>query len=235
MWSLALSSAFFLTIHLMISGTILKQQMIQAIGTRTYMLLFSIFSIVGFMWMVLSYSPATLDPQNIIYFSHDFKKSIYGTAIRFCVFPLNFIGWNLIVLGMLSKSPTKLSAVKQLPEKSIFGIIRLTRHPILIGISIMCISHMISNGELAGLIFFGALGSLCVLGAHSIDHKRLEQYGEPYEKIMRLTSIMPGAAIAAGRTAFEPNEIGVLRVALSVSSFTSIVVLHEILFGAPAL
>ena len=185
--------------------------------------------------MIDSYYLALHDVQNHIYFSHAFKKSVYGTAIRFFVFPLNFIGWNLIVLGMLSNSPTKLKAVKQMPVKPVFGIIRLTRHPILIGISIMCFSHMISKGDLAGLIFFGALGSLCVLGAHSIDQKRLEQYGETYERIMRISSIFPGAAIAAGRTAFEPNEIGVLRVALSVSSFTSIVVLHEILFGAPAL
>jgi len=42
-------------------------------------------------------------------------------------------------------------------------------------------------------------------------------------------------AIIQKRTRFEPGELGIARVMLATSLFTCLTVLHELLFGPPAL
>jgi uncharacterized membrane protein len=228
MWTLALACAFFLCIHMMISGTILKQQLVTGLGPRTYGLLFSLLSIFGLMWMIHAYDLALEDPQNTFFWRAPFWLKIVG-------FITNFIAINLIVIGYLSPSPTKLYALKRTVYNPVSGIIRVTRHPVLAGIAIFSLTHGISNGNMASFVMFGSILALCILGANSIDMKRVELMGDKYRMIMKRTSIVPFLAIMQGRTPFEPHEVGVMRLMFAVSTFTVIVVLHEILFRLSAL
>ena len=223
LWVLALSCAFFLCVHMMISGTILKEQIIASIGPTTYRILFSLFSIFGFLWMFFAFGKTRFDPQNIIYWVTPFWLKIVN-------FFLNFVAVNLYVLGAISPSPTNLKSVKKPPEKPVYGIIRVSRHPQLSAIALFALSHALINPKLASWIFFGSIAALSILGAHSIDLKRRAQLGASYDEVIRQTSFIPFAAIWRGKP-FRPHEIGALRMSLSVSCFTVIVVTHEIIFG----
>jgi uncharacterized membrane protein len=229
MWTLALSCAFFLCIHLMISGTVLKEQIIASIGPIAYYIIFSLFSIFGLIWMSTSFAASVSDEQNILFWP---RPPLWLKAVGFAI---NFIAFNLFVLGLLSPSPTGLKALTKPPVKPVYGIIRVSRHPVLAGIGLFCIAHMILNGNMAAWIFFGSLLMLCALGANNIDHKRSQTMGEAYSGIKHRTSIIPFVAIFAGRTPFMPSEVGIIRLMLSVSLFTLTVVLHEVLFMHPAL
>jgi uncharacterized membrane protein len=228
MWTLALSSAFFLCIHLMISGTILKEQIIASIGPTAYRIVFSLFSLFGLMWMTTSFAAAVGDPENRVFWKAPLE-------LKLAAFAINFVATNLLVIGFLSPSPTNLTAIKRFPSKPVYGIIRVTRHPVLAGIGLLCLSHIALNGNIAAWIFFGSLLALCALGANNIDHKRTMLMGDAYEAVKRRTSIIPFVAIFTGRTPFEPQEIGVMRLLVSVSLFALLVVLHEVLFVVPAL
>ena len=87
------------------------------------------------------------------------------------------------------------------------GIVRVTRHPFLIGVGLWAVVHLIANGDVASFIFFGALAITALAGTVSIDAKRRRALGRGWQSFAAQTSIVPFAAIAAGRTRFNPGEI----------------------------
>jgi uncharacterized membrane protein len=104
------------------------------------------------------------------------------------------------------------SKVGQGPEAA-RGIVRITRHPFLWGVALWALVHLIVNGDLASLIFFGSLLVLAVVGTLSIDAKRRRSFGEQWSRFANVTSDVPFAAIAAGRNRLGPAlaEIGLWR------------------------
>lgn len=228
MWTLALACAFFLCIHLMISGTALKEQIIGRIGGTAYYVLFSILSVVGLTGMAVAFAIAHNDPLN-------FKLWEAPFPLRIIALVVNFLAFLLLILGLTTPSPTNLMALFRLPDKSVYGVVRISRHPVLAGIGLWAFMHLVCNGNLASWLFFGSLLGVCAIGANNIDRKRLALMGPTYESIMRRTSILPFVSIIEGRTAFAPEELGIARLFLATSMFAMFAVLHELLFIAPAL
>ncbi len=228
MWTLALACAFFLSIHLMISGTELKELILGKIGGWAYYTLFSILSIGGFLWMVIAFFIAMNDRGNFILWGAPLFLKIIALVV-------NFVAFLLIVLGLTTPSPTNLLALFNMPERAVYGIIRVSRHPVLAGLGLWALIHFICNGNLASWLFFGSLLALCAIGANNIDRKREAMMGNVYASIKKRTSIIPFIAIIEGRTAFAPEELGIARVFLAASMFSVFLVLHEMLFTARAL
>jgi uncharacterized membrane protein len=228
MWTLALACAFFLCIHLMISGTHLKEQIIGRIGGTAYYVIFSILSLIGLIAMGMAFAAAQDDSLNF----RLWLRSEAPLPLEIISLVVNFVAFFLVVLGLTSPSPTNLLALWRLPDKSVYGIVRISRHPVLAGIGLWAAMHLISCGNVAGWLFFGSLLGVCVLGAANIDRKRLALMGETYASIMRRTSIIPFVAIIEGRTAFAPEELGIARMFLAASMFSVFAVWHEVLFIA---
>lgn len=75
----------------------------------------------------------------------------------------------------------------------------MTRHPFLTGVGLRALLHLIGDGDLASLVFFGALAIVALAGTVSIDAKRRRAAGAAWERFAAETSIIPFAVIAAGR------------------------------------
>src|SRR6185312_8935693 len=228
MWTLALACAFFLCIHLMISGTVLKEQIITSIGKLAYYALFSLFSIVGLIWICVAYAIAVNDPLNA-------RLWDAPLVLRIIALVGNFVAFQLLAVGVLSPSPTNLLAVRRLPEKSVHGVIRISRHPVLAGIGVWAFMHILCDGNIASWMFFGSILCLCALGANNIDRKRMATMGDEYTSVKRRTSIIPFVAIIEGRTAFAAEELGAAKMLLAASVFSVFAVLHELLFNTRVL
>ena len=96
-------------------------------------------------------------------------------------------------------------------------------------------THLIANGDLAGLIMFGAFGALAGIGTVLIDRKYALRRGADWQAFAGATSNLPFAAIAAGRQRFVFAEIGWWRLALGIALYLALLALHPWLFGAPPL
>jgi uncharacterized membrane protein len=91
------------------------------------------------------------------------------------------------------------------------GIVRITRHPFLIGVAIWALVHLIGNGDGASALFFGALALVALAGTVSIDAKRRRAQGQAWDAFAARTSIVPFAAIMSGRNTLQVGELGWLR------------------------
>lgn len=228
MWTLALACAFFLAIHLLISGTEAKELIIARIGKLAWYGLFSLLSIGGFIWMCIAFFVVLSSHGNPVFWGAPLFLRVIALVV-------NFFAFLLVVLGVTTPSPTNLPALYRMPERAVYGIVRISRHPVLAGIAIWALMHFICNGNVASWLFFGSLIALCAIGANNIDRKREAVLGHVYASIRKRTSIIPFVAIIEGRTAFAPEELGIARLFLAASMFSVFLVLHEMLFTARAL
>ncbi len=223
MTSLYLASAFFLGIHLLVSGTRLRDGLVAKLGEQRYMGLFSLASIGGLIWMGWSF---TLAKGTQILWIAPLVARQSGALII-------FIAFLFIVIGIMTPSPTLVQAGGMLKKGggAVHGIIRITRHPFLWGIAIWSAFHLYINGDVPSTVFFGTFLALALLGTLAIDAKRKRAYGEEWNAFAAQTSNIPFGAVLTGRTKLKLGEIGLKRIAATLVVFLMVLFGHGWLFG----
>jgi uncharacterized membrane protein len=225
MASLVAACGFFLGIHILISGSPLRGVIVRRIGERPYLGLFSALSVAGLVWLIRAYAGAE-------------RISLWSPpeALRWAAPPLVLVALLLVVIGLTTPSPTVTFGEGRLtaPEPA-QGILRITRHPFLWGVSLWAATHLLLNGDLASITLFGTMLILAGLGPLLIDGKRRRAFGPAWARFAAVTSNVPFAAILAGRNALRIGEIGAWRAALAVVMWVALLALHPWLFGVSAL
>ena len=222
MTSLALAALTFTALHLLVSGTRLRDALIAGLGEKPYRGLFSLASAVALGWLIMAYVKVRVPMPTPL-------PELRGIADL-----LVLVAFIFIVLGLLTPGPTLVGAEQLLErEDNARGVHRITRHPFLWGISLWALVHMAFNPEPAGLWFFGTFAVVGIAGTFSIDAKRARRYGESWTRYAAKTSNLPFAAIAQGRSRFAPVEIGAARLAAAVAVFGVVTFFHARLFGLP--
>jgi uncharacterized membrane protein len=222
---LVLASALFVGIHVTIAGTRLRDALVAAIGERGYLAGFSLLSIGALTWMIMSYAAA---PRVPLWITPGWLRDLAMLVVLAAVV--------LAVIGLITPSPTVTGGAAALErDDAARGILRVTRHPFLTGVAAWAAMHLLLNGDGASLVFFGALLILALIGPPSIDAKRRRAFGARWERFAARTSIVPVAAVVAGRAPFSLAEIGLWRIAVAVLAALALLVFHGRLFGVPAL
>jgi uncharacterized membrane protein len=113
----------------------------------------------------------------------------------------------LFVASVASPNPTTPGA-DALLARPVRGITRVTRHPMLWAFALWGAVHIVGNGDLAALLFFGAFLATALAGMPSIDAKIAARDPTHWRPFAASTSILPGVAILSGRNHLELREIG---------------------------
>jgi uncharacterized membrane protein len=229
MMSLAAAAAFFLAIHLLVSGTRVRDALTGRIGQGPYMGLFSLASVAGLAWLGFAFAAARSAPANATYWS-------LTPATRDVQIALQLLAMLLIVPGLTTPNPTSVRQEATLDRPDVVkGMLRITRHPFLWGVAIWALGHLLVRGDNASILLFGALLALALFGTASIDAKRRRALGSKWDAFAAKTSNLPFAAIAAGRQRLALGEIGWWRLALGVIVWAVLLWAHPFLFGVRAL
>ena len=222
---LIVASAFFVLIHFLIAGTGLRDRLVARIGEATFRLLFSVLAAFGLVAMVLGYIQAEGHPV----------WSGGRAPLPIWVFYLgNLLAVLLLVIGTLTSSPNSILTEKayQSGKVEVRGMLRITRHPGMLGIGLWALMHLLANGDSAAIVLFGSLALLALLGPLSMDRKKLRLDGERYAQIMAQTSYLPFVAMLKGRAQTDKNtsvwaEIGWLKLVLALGVFAGLVLTHS--------
>jgi uncharacterized membrane protein len=228
MTMLVAAVAVFLLIHLLISGTRLRDAITGVIGQGPYMGLFALASIGALTWAGFTYAAARRGPDP------DFWAATPAT--KWIQLGVTLVAFLLAVPGLLTPNPTSVrqEATLERPD-AVKGVLRITRHPFLWGVALWAAGHLMVNGDLASLILFGSLLILAVFGTLSIDAKRRRALGETWDAFAQETSAVPFAAIVQGRQKLALGEIGWWRLALAVVIWAALVWAHPFIFGVSPL
>ena len=223
MSSLLAAAAAFLAAHFVIAGW--RDVVARLIGTRTSVGVTALLIGATFVWMCFAYVAARQAGPAIYWHATPMTTWIQ--------FGLTFIAFLFIVPGRLVRNPATVFQADALDRADIVhGVLRITRHPYLWGVALWAAGHVLVSGDAAGLVLFGAILALAVLGTFGIDSKRRRLYGDKWDAFTRETSNIPFAAIIAGRQSLKLGEIGWQRIALAIASWAALFLAHSYLFGA---
>lgn len=217
---LVLASLFFVGIHVFVSGTWFRDALVAKLGEGPYRGLFSLASLIGLVWMAWSYNRAPY-------------LELWGgpTAMRHVAALLMIPATFLVVTGLTTRNPTAVGAEKA-AARGPQGIVKLTRHPFLWGVAIWAFAHILANGDLASLVFFGSFFALAHVGPRLIDAKRARKDPEGWAAFAAATSATP----FRGPSRPSLAEIGWWRIALSAAVYLALLFwLHEAVIGVPPL
>ncbi len=198
----------------------------QALGLRAYLGLFSLLSALGLAAMIL----ALVRAPHVHLWSQ--PRWLHWIA-ALLVLP----GIVLAVLGLTTPNPTLVGSDELLSgsQEPARGVLRITRHPFLIGVVLWGVAHLLTSGHAAAALFFGSLTALALLGPASIDRRKRRLGVVGFEAFAAATSIVPFAALASGRNHLDLREIGTARSALGVLAFAALLAAHPWLFGVAPL
>jgi len=229
MSNLIAAAVFFVLLHLLVSGTRVRDGLIARIGEGPYMGFFVVASWVGIIWLGWGFADARVSAENAAYWG--------ATPLtRGVQLALQVVAFVFIVIGITTKNPTLVRGEAALDDPNIVrGALRVTRHPFLWGVAIWAVGHLIVNGDRASLVLFASMLFLALFGTASIDAKRKRALGSKWDAFAAQTSNVPFASILAGRQKFALGEIGWWRFAVALVVYAAVALAHPFLFGVPAL
>jgi uncharacterized membrane protein len=219
---LIVASLAFLATHY-VASTPLRDVLLATMG-KAYLALYSLVAFATLGWMIWAFYHAP------------FVNLWYAVALRpvpLIVMPFALV---LIVCALATPNPTLVGRARLLKSADpARGILRITRHPLMWGIALWALSHIVARGDAAAAIFFGTFVVLAVSGTWLIDRRKAATLGDNWRRFAAVTSNVPFAAIAAGRNRFRLGEIGWGKIALGLVLYAVLLVFHHRLFGAHAL
>ena len=220
MISLTLAAFAFIAIHIGVSGTTIRDRLTARLGEPAYMAVFSVASVAAIVWLISAYNAAAYVPT-------------WGQLDAWKPFQLvlMFPAFLLVVIGLTTPNPTAV-AQGALADQPPRGIVRITRHPFLVGTFLWAAVHLVGNGDVASLLFFSAMAIVAAAGTVSIDAKRRRALGpQRWDGFARQTSIVPFAALARRRAGFRLRELGWWRPLAGTVAFALMLGAHSHLFG----
>jgi len=109
------------------------------------------------------------------------------------------------------------------------GIMRVTRHPLLLALALWAGAHLLANGDLAHAILFGTFAAFALLGMRLVDRRRRREMGAAWHRLdgaRRQAPLLPEPVSWQGAA---------IRLALGFGLYAALVWLHPWLFGVSPL
>lgn len=208
--SLLIASLGFLIIHF-VSATGLRAGIVKKWGLGAWMGLFSLASLVFFSWMVYAYMNA-------------------APAAPLWVMPL----WWLWVNALLMFVALFFIIMGNVPDENARlgkGIFAITRHPSNWGIAIFAATHLVSNGSLAGVMLWGSIMGVGIIGSYFLDKRKTADGGaERWVNSLENSSWLPFWALITGKTTMSFDEFRPLSVMIAVAVFFVAAIVHVAVF-----
>jgi uncharacterized membrane protein len=218
------ATALFVGGHFMLSSMPVRLALINKIGETRFLAYYSVLMVAVFAWMILAYIRAPIDP---LWETLEALLWLPAAAMPLALF--------LIICGVTTPSPTIAGTAPDEPGRDLTrGIIRITRHPFLNGMSLWAATHLVVNGDTRAVILFAGMLILSVVGMFRIDKRREFLFGADWGPILLTTSLIPFAAILSKRTTFDLAGIGWWRLLLTVAIYLGLVWLHPFILGEAA-
>lgn len=109
------------------------------------------------------------------------------------------------------------------------GIVRLTRHPLLLALALWAGAHLLANGDLAHAILFGTFAGFAAMGMRLVDRRRRREMGETWQALDLARRQAPRLSHPVSWSS------AAIRLALGAGLYASLLWVHPMLFGVSPL
>jgi uncharacterized membrane protein len=179
-------------------GAALRPWAEKHIGSRLYRIFFALTSLPVAVYLIIYFFNHRYDGLQLWY-----VQNVPGVQ--------QFV-WVLSAISFLFLYPATFNLLEiaaiQKPEVHLYetAIIRITRHPQMVGQIIWCVAHTLWLGTSFTLVTSIGLVLHHLFGVWHGDRRLSDRYGEAFVQVKQRTSIMPFAAVLDGRQSIVWQE-----------------------------
>jgi uncharacterized membrane protein len=215
------ASAAFVSSHLGLSSAPVRGRLVARLGEKGFQGLYALLALLALGALIAAY----------VHASHHISLWPPGPGVRHLPLLIMPVALVLIAGGVLVPNPsaTGMEAALDQPEPA-RGALRVTRHPVMWGVGLWAAVHILANGDLASLLFFGSFLVTALGGAWHLDRRLFTTQGERWRRFVAITSFVPFAALLRGRQPWVWAEWR-RPVAWGLGVFLFLLLLHPYLFG----
>jgi uncharacterized membrane protein len=214
----ALSLAFVVT-HLGLSHGRVRQGLVSSLGVWPFR---GLYSLVSFL---------TLGPAAVLWWQH---RHLGAVLWELPWWPERIVAAILVLIALLlffqslaTPSPSSMAPAKL----EVRGVLRITRHPMNMALAGWGLAHMLANGTVGDVAFFGSFVVVGVFGAYHMDARLRRQKGPEFTLFCNQTSVLPFGAIVRGRNRLAADELSFPLAAMAIAAFLILVLFHGRWFG----
>lgn len=200
-----LTSSHFLMLGLQIlfaiahsGGAALRPWAEKYIGARLYRIIFALVSLPLAAILIIYFFNHRYDGLQLWQVQGLFGMQTFVWVMSaisfFFLYPATF---NLLEIAAIQKPQVHLYET---------GIIRITRHPQMVGQVMWCIAHTLWLGTTFTLVTSLGLILHHLFGVWHGDRRLLARYGEAFDAVKQRTSIIPLLAVIDGRQSLKWQE-----------------------------
>lgn len=145
--------------------------------------------------------------------------------------PLTVMGPVCLILALAIARPNPFSfggARNDQFDPARPGIVRLSRHPLLLALALWAAAHVVPNGDLAHVILFGTFAAFALLGGRLIDRRKRREMGPEWQR-------MHDRVADAPLLSASPSGGTLLRLAAGIALYGALLWAHPFLFGVSPL
>ena len=213
--------AAFAGTHMVLSSLPVRGKLIARLGEKWFV---RVYSLIAF---------ATLIPLVWVYLGNRHAGAVIWDfaampGVRPLAAALAVLAIALIVGGGLQPSPA-LVGIKQAGGAR--GLTRITRHPLFMGFALWALSHLLLNGYLTDVLFFGGMLAFSLAGAAHQDARKRVIEEERLGQFFAESSFWPFGAIIAGRNRIIWSELPWIALAIGAAAAVGVYALHPWAFA----
>lgn len=207
----------FAATHVVLSSLRMRPRLIGVLGERPYQGLYSAVALLLFVPLVWVYFANKHAGPELWYVGG-------AAAVRWLGIIGMGVAFVLAVGGLLRPSPASLAP----GSTEIAGVLRITRHPLFMGLGLMGLMHLLmAPVHASDLAFFGGFPVFAWIGCRHQDLRKLDSAGEELRRFYAETPFLPFSRRGGLRGVTEmPVALGLgIALAVVVQSF------HDMFFG----
>ncbi len=222
--TLLLVAAFlFPATHILLSHGRLRAALVAALRPRGFRVVYSLVALVTLGGAAVAYWGHTRTGPRLWELPH-------GVALGVAV-PLTALAFFLLFQSLATPSPAGMIPAR----KEVRGVLRITRHPMNMGLAAWGLAHAVASGYLSEVAFFGSFVVLGLLGVVHQDRRLLRDRGEGYRAFVAATSVVPFVAVLQRRTALAARELSLPMAVAALAVGAAAFWFHGVLFGVALL